>query len=154
MRPPKTPTKKGADEPWSLRDCEKTMFQQNLKLKNAYELVKVIRYLWQKNSVWHGMHMFFWNLASASSYSFQLNLSHSDMYSALVQLWLLQFQHRVMALPVAVTFWTFELVAGETPAVLSTSRNVKKTLMAPQTTNKQNNDMHMCESVTTRTGYD
>ena len=57
-------------------------------------------------------------------------------------------------LSVTVTFWTFELVAGETPAVLSTSRNVKKTLMAPQTTNKQNNDMHMCESVTTRTGYD
>ena len=52
------------------------------------------------------------------------------------------------------TFELLNLSPVRPPAVLSTSRNVKKTLMALQTTNKQNNDMHMCECVITRTGYD
>lgn len=63
------------------------MFQQNLKLKKTYKLVKVIRYYDRKSSVtW--MHKFL-KSSKRIKLQFDLNPSNSDMYSVLG--WLLQF---------------------------------------------------------------
>ena len=98
MRPPKTLPKREQTnrEVWEI--VKKTnMFQQNLKLKKAYKLVKVIRYLWQKYFVTMDAH-FFLKSSKRIKLQFQLNLSNSDMYFELG--WLLQFP---ILLPVAVT---------------------------------------------------